>query len=334
LTVPAHCSISNLLTSVEPVKVNFRTIGFEDEGAGPQLPLPYIIIVHFSQRHLACEARGTCMDNGDRDGPVQPDLEMRKLELERFKARLDYRKFVLGSVFVALAIAAIPPLFQLATAVLEYVKTEAQLRVDQNNKEAERLGKQEEFYQNFIVNFLPNALNQDIELRIRLAEYFSSVSTTAYRQGWIDYRNELTKRRDKLREEIDRMEVEWQNKALEPRDTERDQLARKLTWMYKEIGYLERDRSVAANPRSSDLLSQIEPGSFYYGDSDRFPEFGPRMSCAQARASDGPQTFAQNLCGQDRKPIVKATGSWSGGECGFTRFLLACVKEAGATSGQ
>src|SRR5271166_7087483 len=29
LTVPAHCSISNLPTSVEPAKVNLRTIGFE-----------------------------------------------------------------------------------------------------------------------------------------------------------------------------------------------------------------------------------------------------------------------------------------------------------------
>lgn len=208
--------------------------------------------------------------------------------------------------------------------MLEYVKTEAQLSIDQSNKQAERLGKQDEFYQNFIVNFLPSALNQDIELRIRLAEYFSSVSTTPYRQGWIDYRDELIKRRDKLRDEIDRTEVEWQNKVLGPRDTERDQLARKPTWMYKEIGYLERDRSVAANPRSSDSIlqvSQVEPASFYYGDSDRFPEFGPRMSCADARASDGVQTFAQSICGKDRKPSVKATGSWSGRECGFTRFL-------------
>src|SRR5271165_2070688 len=29
LTVPAHCCISNLPTSVEPVKVNLRTVGFE-----------------------------------------------------------------------------------------------------------------------------------------------------------------------------------------------------------------------------------------------------------------------------------------------------------------
>jgi hypothetical protein len=29
LTVPAHCSIRNLPTSVEPVKVSLRTVGFE-----------------------------------------------------------------------------------------------------------------------------------------------------------------------------------------------------------------------------------------------------------------------------------------------------------------
>ena len=31
------------------------------------------------------------------------DLEAQKLQLERFKARLEFRKFVLGSVFVAIA---------------------------------------------------------------------------------------------------------------------------------------------------------------------------------------------------------------------------------------
>ena len=71
--------------------------------------------------------------------PVLPELEIRKLELERYKARLDYRKFVLASVFAAITIAAIPPLFQLATALLEYTKSQAQLRIDQQNREAERL---------------------------------------------------------------------------------------------------------------------------------------------------------------------------------------------------
>ena len=48
------------------------------------------------------------------------ELEREKLSLDRYKAQLDYKKFVLGSVFVALALAAIPPLFQLATAAHEY----------------------------------------------------------------------------------------------------------------------------------------------------------------------------------------------------------------------
>jgi hypothetical protein len=55
----------------------------------------------------------------------EPNIERERIELERYKIKLDYRKFILGSVFVALAIAAIPPLFQLAIALLEFVRTEA-----------------------------------------------------------------------------------------------------------------------------------------------------------------------------------------------------------------
>lgn len=85
------------------------------------------------------------------------EIEREKLNLERYKAQLDYKKFVLGSVFVALAIAAIPPLFQLATAVLEYTKSNA-----------DRQAKQQAFRDDYIKEFVSNALNQDIELRIRI----------------------------------------------------------------------------------------------------------------------------------------------------------------------
>src|SRR5262249_18531179 len=110
------------------------------------------------------------------DAPSPAELEKQKLEFEYYKAGLDYRKFVLGSVFVAIAIAAIPPIFQLATAVLEYVKSEQQLRIDQANKEADRQAKQQAFRDDYIKEFLSNALSQDIELRIRFAEYFANVS--------------------------------------------------------------------------------------------------------------------------------------------------------------
>jgi hypothetical protein len=48
-------------------------------------------------------------------------------------------------VFTAITIAAIPPSFQSATAFLEYIKSQAQLRLDQQNREAERFAKEEEF---------------------------------------------------------------------------------------------------------------------------------------------------------------------------------------------
>jgi hypothetical protein len=92
-------------------------------------------------------------------------LEVQRLELERYKAKLDFRKFIWGSVFAAIAIATIPPSFQYATAHLEYVKGEAA-----------RLMQAQQFRDDYVKEFLTTALNQDIEQRIRFAKYFSSVS--------------------------------------------------------------------------------------------------------------------------------------------------------------
>jgi hypothetical protein len=186
------------------------------------------------------------------------DIEKRKLEFEYYKARLDYRKFVLGSVFVAIALAAIPPLFQLASAVLEYVKSEQQLRIDQANKEADRQAKQQVFRDDYIKEFLNDALSQDIELRIRFAEYFANVSTDAYKRDWSGYLKELVSHRDEIRKQIDKMEVDWSKLAAkrEENAAEVDRLERNLAWAYKEVGYVERNRSVATNPRAP------EPRSF------------------------------------------------------------------------
>ena len=80
----------------------------------------------------------------------------------------------MGSVFAAITVAAIPPLFQYASAYLEYVKSEA-----------ERKSKAEQFRDGYVKDFLATALNQDIELRIRLARYFSAVSSD--KGGWEQY---------------------------------------------------------------------------------------------------------------------------------------------------
>lgn len=169
------------------------------------------------------------------------ELEREKLKLDRYKAELEYKKFVLGSVFVALAIAAIPPLFQLATAALEYVKSNA-----------ERQAKQQAFRDDYIKEFVGNALNQDIELRIRFAQYFARVSTEPYRNDWNTYLEDLRRTRADLRSQIDRMETEWRLKAgaVQRDEVEIARLERNLAWAYAEVGYVERNRSAAVNPRA------------------------------------------------------------------------------------
>jgi len=169
------------------------------------------------------------------------ELERERLKLDRYKAQLDYKKFVLGSVFVAVAIAAIPPLFQLATAALEYVKSSA-----------ERQAKQQAFRDDYIKEFVGNALNQDIELRIRFAQYFARVSTDPYRNDWNTYLEDLRRVRADLRAHIDKMETEWRLKAgtVQRDEVEIARLERNLAWAYAEIGYVERNRSAAVNPRT------------------------------------------------------------------------------------
>ncbi len=181
------------------------------------------------------------------------DLEREKLELERYKIRLDYKKFVLGSVFVALAIAAIPPLFQLASALLEYVKSSRQLQV-----------KQQEFHDQYIKDFINNALNQDIELRIRFAQYFAHVATESSRDDWVSYLKELTATRDNIRNQIDTLEKQW-NLAAGAKDRDEAEVARlqrRLDWAYNEVGYFEKNHSVTANPRapeSGPAISDFPP---------------------------------------------------------------------------
>src|ERR1051325_1284290 len=93
--------------------------------------------------------------------PTQPDnLELRKLDLERLKAKLDFGKFVLGSFFAAIVIAFIPPAFQYATAYLEKEKSDV-----------DRAWKRQTDRDAYIKDFLKDALNQSIEVRIRFAHY-------------------------------------------------------------------------------------------------------------------------------------------------------------------
>ena len=189
--------------------------------------------------------------------PPPDPLEWERLKIDREKANLDYKKFIWGSVVAAIALVTIPPSFQLATAVLEKVRTDA-----------DRAAKQQVDRDGYIKDFSANAINQDIELRIRLAQYFAFLSTEAFKAGWISYRDELTKRRDKARELIDKLEDDWRDAVNRnpPNDKEIERLERNLKWAHNEVGYVEKDRNALRNPRPPSAAPKIEtnvrPGDY------------------------------------------------------------------------
>jgi len=171
-------------------------------------------------------------------GDTSP-AELQRLDLERYKAKLEFRKFIWGTVVGGIAIVAIPPLFQLATAVLEYVKSEAARRM-----------QAQQFRDGYVKDFLNTALNQDIEVRIRFAKYFASVSSE--KDDWSRYLGDLTTLRDTKKSEIDKLEEAWQRLDRPGAvASEVNQARRHLDWAYSEVGYVAPNRSAISNPRVS-----------------------------------------------------------------------------------
>jgi hypothetical protein len=129
------------------------------------------------------------------------------------------------------------------------------LRLDQHNREADLAVKQQQFQDEYVTKFLTSALSQDLELRIRFADYFAFVSAPDLRQGWIDYRDSLRKTRSDIRGKIDLGETELAQiiKTHGYGGSEFDRATRNLTWLYNEVGYVAQNRSVTLDPHASEV---------------------------------------------------------------------------------
>src|SRR4051794_14926709 len=151
------------------------------------------------------------------ESKIDPSLREQELELERYKARLDFRKTIIIGGYVAVAIALIPPLFQLASAAVEYVKFEHQLRLDDQSKKSDRENEAQKFRSQYVSAFLDKALNQDIELRLRLAEYFKYVAQgDDFKNRWASYYDALQDKRNDIRHKIEVMEAQLAQKQKAP----------------------------------------------------------------------------------------------------------------------
>jgi len=163
-------------------------------------------------------------------------LALAELELRRYEARLGVWKVVLGTFIVGLAGIVIPAAINLTTLVFENWQKEARFQLEKQTA-----------HQQYIKDFFETAVNQDVELRIRFANYFANLSDGAQKDLWQGYHDKLVAGRNASRDRINQLEAElvtFQKVAqTEENVTHLDRIARELNWTYSEIGYVPLDRS-------------------------------------------------------------------------------------------
>ncbi|WP_170399061.1 D-Ala-D-Ala carboxypeptidase family metallohydrolase [Ruegeria arenilitoris] len=150
-------------------------------------------------------------------------------ETRRYEARWGFYKVVFGTTIVGLVAAILPYWIQL---------------IQEHSKRTND-------YRSFVTQYIDNGISQDIELRIRFAEYFSYLADDASKDAWDEYHEELKLRRKTIRETINELERDRANLIAEGDDdlSEPDQimlaeLSRELSWAYGEVGYAQRNTSI------------------------------------------------------------------------------------------
>lgn len=164
-----------------------------------------------------------------------------ELKARRFEGWLGLWKVVVGTTLVGILGVYLPWTVSRYTAEAE--------REQQANEF--RLTK-ETAHQQYIKEFFTTAINQDIELRIRFADYFAHLSDEEQRAQWDAYRTSLVAQRDNVRQLIGTLERELvELKAVGAADFNAarfDEVSRQLQWAYAEVGYVPIDRSVVKPP--------------------------------------------------------------------------------------
>ena len=206
--------------------------------------------------------------------------------LERYRIRFGLYKVVLGTMLVGLVGILIP-------AAIEYWK----LYFEDNRKQMELRYAQETLQREYVKEFLDTALSQDIELRIRFAQYFSDLSpgTPENPSGWRTYRDALIEAREAGRQQI-RKDSTALEMLLRGRDrstaTEVEilRLRREIDWVYAELGYVQPDRSVLPTQverEREDKLSGAKMASLpSIGAAGHIISIGGKNACLQKKLNN------------------------------------------------
>ena len=169
--------------------------------------------------------------------------------LERYRIKYGLYKVLFGTAIVGLAGVLVPGAIEFWKLHFEDQRRQAEFAVEDQRKRLELQIAQTNQQQAYVKDFLQTALNQDIELRIRFADYFANVAAESFKEDWKTFRDSLVKVRDKTRREIHDRELKIRlalavDDPTVEKQAEIAQLERELEWRYREIGYVAKDRSV------------------------------------------------------------------------------------------
>lgn len=182
---------------------------------------------------------------------TEDTLEDQKTDigLEKYRIRYGLYKVLFGTALVGIIGVLVPGAVEFWKATFENQRLTTQFEIENKRKQLEIELDQINQQQAYVKDFLETALNQDIELRIRFADYFSKVSADPFRKDWTTYRDALVETRNITRSEIHLKEeallrgISLQSPTIE-QQIGNAKLSRELEWRYREIGYLARDRSI------------------------------------------------------------------------------------------
>lgn len=155
-------------------------------------------------------------------------------DLEKYRIRYGLYKVLAGTAFVGLVSVLIPG----AVDFFENQRKERETNLAHINQQ-----------QAYVKDFLKTALDQDIELRIRFADYFAHVAADPFKKDWRAFHGSLVKIIGENRNLIHAKELEIRQALAEEnpslnKQIEIAELERQLEWLYRELGYVEKDRSV------------------------------------------------------------------------------------------
>lgn len=195
--------------------------------------------------------------SADSDSSSNRGLTIREYQLRKYEARIGLWKIAIGTALVGVASVLIPGSVEFWESYFQNQRAIDQIEIERESAQRDT-----------ITTFIEYALNEDIELRLRMAEYFSVVAKGDWddpkseRAQWKKYYDKLVDQRSDTKKEILYLERERVELDRIPPDKLTDEdfinivaVDLKLKWLYGELGRAARGKSVVATANESKQTS-------------------------------------------------------------------------------